>query len=263
MNRLTALISLLALTVSAQAASIGINLTAPNTRNSEGIENLTIAPTTTLLPSDVTGVVPQGNWNNITGSLDYPDGLQNTFWPDNESTKTGSISSVLDDAGNAQPGMTVAWRIVANWRNQKLADWGSSGAQAKLQTGGYILPSTTVSPIITVTGIPYSEYDVYVYIGANSNPGNGGGTATLDLATGATGEVDTTVASYTWGWPGENFIEGLNYVKFEGNTASGFTLGMSSTNWTALTGLQIVAVPEPASIGLLSFGGLVLLRRKR
>ena len=55
-----------------------------------------------------------------------------------------------------------------------------------------------------------------------------------------------------------------NYAVFTGLTADGFTVsGASVSGRTALSGFQIIAVPELSSPALLGMSGLCMLRRRR
>ncbi len=69
------------------------------------------------------------------------------------------------------------------------ASWGFSGTNLTLQSGE-LYPQ----PRITVTGIPYGLYDVYLYAAAGGNGGQG--IAAISVANGVSGGVDPTGTYY-------------------------------------------------------------------
>ena len=72
----------------------------------------------------------------------------------------------------------------------------------------------------------------------------------------------------------ENFVDGETYVLFEGVSTDGlggidvivgnsYTHATTGTNFTFFSGMQIVEVPEPATMSLLALGGIAMLRRRK
>jgi hypothetical protein len=116
-------------------------------------------------------------------------------------------------------------------------------------------------------------YDLYLYTGATSE--NGEGNFLIDF--GADGSTDLTTLTADNGTPayngnfnqvqvdtGSNEDQG-HYIKVEGLTASSFRAVINQTSGAefGISGLQIVAIPEPASLSLLAAGGLCLIGRRR
>ena len=93
------------------------------------------------------GAVPQGNWNNV-------------------SNATGSVAgSVLEDSGSTLEGMSISWA-----GNAAHSVGGASGTgegdDTALMHGGFEVQDLGygVNNEITLTGVPYAEYDLYVYV---------------------------------------------------------------------------------------------------
>jgi hypothetical protein len=254
---------------SAHAVSIGVNYTGAGSygqTQAEATGGYSLAPTATAGYA----TVAQDNWNNTTTS--YTDG--------NGYGNVGVLSTVVDSTGATVSGMSVATApdtsgIGKEYPTSGTANWGFSGNNLTMLEGN-IRPS----PQVTVSGIPYSQYDVYVYLSAPG--GNGGyGAVTISANSGLGAVGPTNEYYYNYAWPNGAFIQATatsvgavntssspasNYVLFTGNTASGITLALDNNGWnTGLAAFQVVdtATPEPASLGLLVLGGLGVLLLKR
>jgi hypothetical protein len=205
-------------------------------------------------------VVPQGNWNN-------------------EASNTGTDAAVVTDAGTAA-GASLTWTSNNVW------DTGQAGTN---QNGnlmqGYLDDTATATTTATLTSLPASiagtgttPYNVVLYI-AGDTAGRGGnytvnGTSavlvntgpqadgTFKLATPSTDASDDANA-------GTGAVAG-NYYAFTNVTGTTLTIStvgyhIGSNQRSPLDGFQVTTspVPEPASLGLLGAGGLVLLGRRR
>ena len=263
---------------SARAVSIGVNYTGAGSygqTQAEATGGYSLAPTT----SAGYATVAQDNWNNTT--ISYTDGNGNN---------SGSLTTVVDSNGATVSGMTVATTPATtgnsgtsgkDYPTSGTSNWGFATGGNLTMLEGNVRPSAQV----TVSDIPYSSYDVYVYLSAPG--GNGGyGSVTISASSGI-GTVDpTSTYWYNYVWPAGNFIQATatsasgvntasspasNYVLFTGNTASNMTLTEAGYGWnTGLAGFQIVdtataPIPEPAPLALLALGGvgLLLLSRHR
>jgi hypothetical protein len=185
---------------------------------------------TELSPKQAAGAsgVAQRNWNNLSGP-------------------NGRIQQLVDDEGDNVPGLTVAWSVPGEdqaWRSKKGKDWGFKRANLTLQTG-YI----QLGGKLSVTGIPYERFDVYVYLGADADQGSGSVTISS-----SSGGINANRTCFYWNrWLDGLFVvseatsletaEPSNCVVFEECTTKEFDIewaGNLRNGWTGVTGVQIV-----------------------
>lgn len=205
----------------------------------------------TTVGSGTAGVVATNGWQQRTGfpdfsgaALNYADGSSSGATLD--GTGSGNISSI--GASTADGDYSMFNRML--------------GISSSL---GY---ST-----LTVSGLNIgSAYDVYVYIASADNLSNGAGgiVSTISVSDGTSTyylEADEDTASYQGSYVQATATDSgssvsANYVKFSGLSGNFFTISAqnidSVTSSTAgFAGLQIVAVPEPATAGMLGLGALI------
>jgi hypothetical protein len=201
---------------------------------------------------DSAGVVLANNWNNS--------------WPSNPTT------GLIDNSGTATTlnlsyGPTAyAWSIQGSHPGQD-----ADGSYNRELLNGYLNdgPATWNPPItssfVTLTSIPYAQYDIYVYFSSDA----AGRTATV--SDGATTYSLSTVGAASISGANAVFIQTTdtgtlyptaNYAVFSGLTGSSQTITESplvNDAWSGIAGFQIVAVPEPGVMALAGIGGLGLL----
>jgi hypothetical protein len=217
------------MSTTASAQRLGLNLAA----------NDPDPASSSLLPGDIAGVVPQGNWNNLegnTGSNASPLFYENAMGLPVEST------------------VSVSWSGPNTWRstaNNAFTDPGDL-----IMTTGYLDSNDTSAgrSEITVSNIDAAlrtpSYDVYVYF-VSDDPGNRGGGYTLTPAGGSpVVKYGSTLAAPDMhvedpGTDIDNSIDGT-YLRFPGITGDSFTLTGDASLTTPngfrapMSGVQIV-----------------------
>ncbi len=201
--------------------------------------NSSIAEDVDLVTSSA-GAVPQGNWNNV-------------------SNNTGSVAgSVLEDSGATLEGMSVSWSGDAAHSVGGASGTGQ-GDDTALMHGGFEVQDLTYTGDneITLTGIPYVEYDLYVYVSG----WNAGRTGEAQLEVG--GSVVSGSQRQFQGL-GTQFIDGTHthsessgtsdvgtYVLWKDQTATDLVIQAKNlVNGTQplVVGLQLVKTPPRGTL---------------
>lgn len=189
-----------------------------------------------------TGVVPVSisGWNEIDG---------------NAGT---NVEPIFDSTGTVIPDMTLSFTS------------NNSYSTTNTNLGG-LLDSyiDSGSIVVTVTNIPYAEYDVYAYVGSNGNDrDSAGGTVGSETLSFSTDSRDATSFTLTADpsqvYPAANV---LLFTNVSGSTLTYLQAGAVAGLGNGLNGLEIVrVVPEPSPCAMI-LGGLALLgfclRRQR
>ena len=228
----------------ASAALTGISL---NFRNGSGGRSVG--------STQSAGVVAQTNWNNTDGGLTG----------DTSSNPADIVGSqILDSTGSTVTDLDIAWGGAHNgWSTNNTGNGDENLMRDYLDNG---------NEWVTFTGLPAAYqstgYDVYVYFGAEENTDGArkgkysDGTTTYSY--GVFSHNKSFPAQYTLTTDTGNGYPNANYAIFSGLTAANFTITQTYQNGNnGMHGLQVVQVPEPATMALLAFGGLGLLIRRR
>lgn len=113
-------------------------------------------PDNNLLPVEVTGLVPQRNWNN-TWAL--------TGWRNQTGTQGDIIAPTADVIVNSTgtaTAMTMSWAFPNSaWAN------GQGGGSTQKLLDGYLNVSSETAGSLSLGSIPFVTYDVLVYAGSN------------------------------------------------------------------------------------------------
>ncbi|HEV8541706.1 MAG TPA: hypothetical protein VGR78_04890 [Verrucomicrobiae bacterium] len=225
----TTLFALL-VSLAAQAETISVNFVGG------GFFNGAPAP---LSPTESAGVNPATHWNNLAdnSALSSP------------GPGSGSAKNLLDDSGAATTA-GISWVSDNTWSTPSIATDPNSRMMR-----GYLDNGSGDAITLTVSGLTYPAYDVYVYFSDdNTDPVNGTtGAYTLGSRTiygrdpgayysGAFVQASGTSAT-------DSNANG-NYLVFSGVTGPSFTLTAALISFRApVNALQIVnAPPQPPQI---------------
>jgi len=246
------LASLFAVSASFAATTIGVNF--------QGRDGVTTGNpgTPPLAPTEVAGVVPQGNWNNVDD--------QYGFTPAND----GNTGPLVDSTGAAT---TVTLTFAANdsWYND-VDPALITTPNARLMNGIIKEAGVGNSAAFKFEGLPNGKYDLYVYFDMN------GDTVSLDLSDG--NSLKTFYVTETHHFRDTNtFIQCLNtnpagprdvgnYVKFSALDTYGRSslavLGkyVANADGIGIAGLQLVNVgPSTANTNPVSITQQAASRR--
>lgn len=212
-----------------------------------------------LAPSTTAGVVAQSNWNSfVVASQSTPQSLVNN--------------------SGAATGAAVTWSSNNTWAN------GISQTPGNFQMmAGYLDTSDSSVTTVSVTGIPFAAYDVYVYADGDATGGRAGlyNIGGADNGSGGfTGGITQTIrdegtfsGSFVQAVAGNSFTG--NYVVFSGLSGASLTLrARADVGGTRgpLNGIQIVAasttaVPEAGTLAFAAvpalLGAVAVSRRRR
>ena len=169
---------------------------------------------TELSAKSIAGVpgVSQRHWNNLPG----PNGRK---------------GELVDQRGRPVSEMTATWSVPGDdqaWRSKKGREWGFQHDNLTLQSG-YI----QLGGRLSVAEVPYKNYDVYVYLGADDQKGAG----SVTISSPAGGVDPHATYFYRLAWLGGRFAisdatdlnsaKTSNVVVFRNNTAKEFSLEWS------------------------------------
>ena len=207
--------------------------------------------------TDNAGYIQAKNWNNVAANPTSTTG----------GGQAGSASSLM--LNHTASNTSITWSAPNTYRT------GSPTAdQDDRLMDGYLDASNGVDAQINLTDLPFiGAYDVYVYLGSDTNGRTGGVYLNGDTSNEIFFTTNVGGSSFT---DASDYLRavattsgdavGSNYVRFENITGSSLSITIDNIGSNVgITGLQIVGViPTPAAlpagIGLLS---LVAMRRRR
>ncbi len=173
------------------------------------------------------GIVPVTNWNNSTTGM-----------------------SLSDNTGAAT---TASFTISGTWGAWGITSVGSSDADGtynRTLLGGYANTSSGAEPeVFSISGIPYSSYEVIAYFSSDTANRTGtiscsGSGVTFDFSTIGPASVSgsNAILTQTTDTTGANPL--ADYAVFTNLSGSSETLTLNIPNGGGIAGFQIVPVPE-------------------
>ena len=251
------------------------------------VVNGTVYNGTALTATQVAGVVPQDNFNVVTS--------ESTGGYNGPAVAGGPVT-LADSTGSNSAGVQFSWVDLGNYFTST-AGWatpsanGNNGALLSAQSqSGYAASATSTAAVLPATykfsNLAAGNYDLIAYTLNNSQLSSGAGyvgivsVAVNGTSTGNT-YYDQNQAQTVW-LANQTFVRATsttltgattmaNYVEFSGlnvPSAGGYitlsnVAATGSTSSAVVNALQLVAVPEPATLGLFALGGLGLLLASR
>ena len=186
-----------------------------------------------LLPADAAGAVAEPNWNNLG------TGLSSNLVSSAGATVTTYVNVIAGTAQADSQGPTN----------------GATGGNAKL-LGGFIGPAGTV---IAVSNVPYSSYNVYVYVAGTANGGPAYGMLTNNF--GILGSNNYATCSVTFSNGAGGLISAGTFVAAAASGATNYAnyilftnLGSPAFTWVG-NRLDGVSTVGPAGFQIVQVGG--------
>ncbi len=217
------------------------------------------------LVTGVAGAIPVGNFNNAPGY-------------------NSSVPSLVED--NSGTASVTSASVSYSGANVYNAYQGTppTSTQDYIMMGGYLDSQPGQNISITVSGLgsefTSSGYKVLIYRNTDSSGVTGynvvdsnlvskdGYLQMLSSTQGGNYPLSPNYVGSTASTPAGTGSTASNYVTISGFTGSSFTITGINPNFSGdgrprINGFQIVALPEPASVGLLGLGAISLLSRRR
>jgi|GEM_PF-2276380 len=219
----------------AQASVISANF-----REDNGNPNQLIAPTTVAGGGAGVGAT---NWNDALGG-------------------TGSAADLVDDSG-AGTTLDLSWSSGGMWGDGTAnTDADAQVGNAQLQRGYLDDNQGAPDPIvISISEVPYAQYDLVVYFSTDTSGDSYGTISVTDAIGTKTGSTSGTKLL----WGESSVLDDTNSLRITGLSGNA-TIDApvrSGAIRHSVSGIQIIEVPEPATITLAGFAGMLLLGRRR
>ena len=215
-----------------------------------------------LIVGDVINIDLQENGNgiNATSNTDGPYQTQpatptwNVFDRDD-----GQSNLVLLDHTGQDDGLTLTSSFDNNWRSSNYSSYNTS---PNLVVYDYWNDGAGT---FSINNVPTGTYELYVVAGISQYSDDlfstvtvGGVSKVSSVRNDILGDDGVSHLPSESGW-----VEGENYAKFTVVLSTPGSISGSVTGKIFLNGMQLVVVPEPATMSLLALGGIAMLRRRK
>lgn len=207
-----------------------------------------------LIPSGgLAGAVLAPHWNN-SASMSY----------------SVNGSGLLDSSGAAT---TIAYTLStsASWGGWQIGAAPGQDADSsynKLMLNQYLNSATAYGnpESLSLSGIGYASYDLYVYVSSDSAGRTGNltlGSTTYGFSTVGPASISGANAQLALSTDTTGANPTANYVVFSGLTGASQLVNLDIPYGGGISAFQIVSVPEPGTLALAGLGGLGLLVLRR
>lgn len=186
-----------------------------------------------LAYTNTAGVVPQQNWNNVNPSGYNSGGMAQIIGPN---------AGVISDSAGVATGVTFSYAAQGMWSVDQ-STW--TGNQQLLN--GYSDVEGSGNGQYTIANIPYSPYNVYIYVCSDTD----GRTAGVNINDGPNTFLLTDANGYDYSNPliqatatTQSSSTGAQYVCYQNVTGSNLTVNLAwyGENY-GVAGIQIVPGP--------------------
>jgi len=203
-------------------------------------------------PGQQAGIVPAVYWNS-TYLIDGNSGAPENNLVDNTGTATTLGASFTD---NSQYGYAIQFSTPAQ---------DADGSYNKYMLNGYLNNGGGGDVTISLTGIPYTEYEILVYLSSDTAGRTGTvnvGGSTYDFTTMGPAEISGANALFAQTSDTTGANPNADYAVFSGLTGSSETITTDVPNYGGIAGFQVVETPEPSTLALVGLGDLAVLRMR-
>lgn len=204
-------------------------------------------------PSQQAGVVLSPYWNS-TYLIDGNSGAPESNLLDNSGTATTLSASFTD---NSQYGYAIQFSTPAQ---------DADGSYNKYLLNGYLNNGNGGNVTISLSSIPYAQYDIIVYLSSDTAGRTGTvnvGSTTYDFSTMGPAEISDVNATLIQTTDTAGTDPSADYAIFSGLTGSAQTITTDIPAYGGIAGFQIVETPEPNAMALAGLGGLLTWFRRR
>lgn len=224
-----------------------------------------------LLAAVATGASAQViSWNldnngGLGGASQYAGVVSANYW--NNSWPSNPTTDLIDNSGTAST-LDLAYASWGTWSIQgSHPGQDANGSYNKELLNGYLNagPAGWNPPItdshVTLTQIPYAQYNIYVYFSSDAanRPGyvTDGTTSYFFNTLGAASIAGSDALLVQTTETSNANHPGANYAVFSGLSGASQTITVQMEQndlWGGIAGFQVVAVPEPSALALGAIG---------